>query len=610
MGQFADSNRASMRMLAEDPNGWGIVPASGSPRELRIKTSKLAPKKETKMSDELRSDRMVPNIIEVGASADGDIEFEFSAGAMDDMLAAFVYGLWSRPMTMDRFVGKSVSITANNTISIAGGDYTRYFAVGRRVKTEGFVDLANNTYHQIASVTFVGGSNRTDIVVGGTALVAETGSDYTRVIDANDVLVMKNTTLRFGTGGAASIDSNGGNAFAALRAAGQILIGQKIHVDGLGFDTGLLTFTGQPAAAKTVAIFDGEKRVVFQFGGVLIAGNVNVTVGADTDATAANLVSAITAEYVKGNINVKAVAAASAVTITNLETSGALTVVLSDATFATIATTPGDASLRGVFTVTSITDDEIGVSPAPATNANAGGAPITIKGSMLRNPAKTTDFVRQSFVFETSFEDVNQHFVASGLRVGGFDLNISAGNIVDGTITLMGRAMERRVDQTSLLRSAAYTPLDATVNEVMNATVNVGDLSKDGVPLSTGIQSIKIKGDASLREQKAVGNKYAVGIGVGRFKLTGSFTAYFETGELFDDFISHKTVSLSWFFEDIDGSRYDFTLPAIKLTSDPISPKGIDQDVIEEIDWEAQRDPATNCMVQFDRFSSVKAPTA
>lgn len=609
MGQFADSNRASMRILAEDPNGWGITPASGSPRELRIKTSKLAPKKETKTSDELRSDRMIPNIIEVGASADGDVEFELSAGAMDDLLAAFVYGLWSRPMTMDRFVGKKVSITANNTISIAGGDYRTYFTAGRRVKTEGFYTLANNDYFQIASLAYVAGANRTDVVVTGTSLVAETGNDFVVLLDANDVFVLKNTALRFGTAGAATIDSNGTNAFAAARAAGQIKIGQKIAVDGVGYSTAVLTFGGQPTAGSTYTIRTGTKNTVFQFGGVMIAGNVPVVIGADVNATAAAFAAAIVKTHVTGDSDLIAVAATNVVTVTSLYETPDLFVLAGGNPNITAATSIADDNLRGVFTVTSVADDAIGVSPAPAT-FDATSHPVTVKGSMLRNPSKTNDFVRQSFTVETSFEDINQHFVATGLRVGSFDLNVSAGNLVDGTVSFMGRAMERRVDQTSLLRSAAYTPLDATVNEVMNATVNVGDLSKDGTVLSTGIQSIKLKGDASLREQKAVGHKYAVGIGVGRFKLTGSFTAYFETGELFDDFISHKTVALSWFFQDINDNRYDVSLPSIKLTSDPISPKGIDQDVIEEIDWEAQRDPATECMIQFDRFSSLKAPTA
>ena len=67
---------------------------------------------------------------------------------------------------------------------------------------------------------------------------------------------------------------------------------------------------------------------------------------------------------------------------------------------------------------------------------------------------------------------------------------------------------------------------------------------------------------------------------------------------------------LSFYYSDLANNRYDFTIPAIKLTSDPVAPEGIDQDVIENIEWEAQRDPSTKCMIQIDRFSSLLTPMA
>ncbi|MEO7017966.1 MAG: hypothetical protein ABI067_15735, partial [Leifsonia sp.] len=56
---FADSNRASLRYIAETVGNWGVTPVSGVARLLRLTASTLAAKKETKVSDELRFDRMV-----------------------------------------------------------------------------------------------------------------------------------------------------------------------------------------------------------------------------------------------------------------------------------------------------------------------------------------------------------------------------------------------------------------------------------------------------------------------------------------------------------------------------------------------------------------------
>jgi hypothetical protein len=139
----------------------------------------------------------------------------------------------------------------------------------------------------------------------------------------------------------------------------------------------------------------------------------------------------------------------------------------------------------------------------------------------------------------------------------------------------------------------------------MNATTNVGNLKKNGEILSTAIQSVKLKGDASLRNQNAVGSKFAKGIGTGRFNQTGGLTAYFEDLTMYNHFLNHDTISIAWDFTDEDHNVYYFTVPALKITSDPVSPSGIDKDVMEEMEWSALRDPATKCMLQVDRFSSV-----
>ena len=150
----AESNRVILRYLAEDPTCWSVTPLVGKPREIRLTSSTLTAVKQTKIASEIRADRMVPAIIEVGAESVGDIAFEFSAGAFDDFLQSFVLGAWSRPMTLDKFKGSAVSVTANNIITIAGADYSNYFTVGRTIKLEGFLTPANNNYASISAIAF------------------------------------------------------------------------------------------------------------------------------------------------------------------------------------------------------------------------------------------------------------------------------------------------------------------------------------------------------------------------------------------------------------------------------------------------------------------------
>jgi hypothetical protein len=189
------------------------------------------------------------------------------------------------------------------------------------------------------------------------------------------------------------------------------------------------------------------------------------------------------------------------------------------------------------------------------------------------------------------------------MRVGTFSLDVSTGAIVTGTMAFEGK--ETTPLTAPKLGNAPYVILDSTATEVINSTTNVGDIVKNGAILSSAVQSITIEGDATLRQQPAVGSKFAKGIGTGRFNLTGTLMAYFETLEMYNHFIAHDTISISWDFTDIDGNVSYWTVPAIKITSDPVSPTGIDTDVSEEMEWSAFRDPATRCMLQVDRFSSI-----
>jgi hypothetical protein len=613
--QAAESNRASLRYLKEDDNCWGVTPSTGSSRELRITASSLAANKETVVSEELRADRMVADVIETAAMSGGDIDTEFSAGSLDDFMQAFVLGAWSRPMTFDKFEGTVVSMNDNagtTEILISGGNYTGYFVVGRRIKTEGFISPANNNYWQIASVSFAGGI--TTIVTTGTTAVDETGKDYSKVLDANDVIVMKNTAIRAGTGATQTFDSNGGNVFTTAITVGQLVVGQKIYVSGLGYEEGTFTLGTNPTDAETVTINDGERLVVFEFdnNNAFVRGNVGVTIGVSANATAANLQAAIMDQLWKKKIKCSASVTTNVVTVRNLNenqvANAALTTLLENTAAVVAVTFSGGTDTFGVYTITNLTNDVITVAEPVAVNANAGVVPVTIKGSHLRNPGNLDDITPQSFTIETGFTDVNQYFRQTGMRVGGIELSVGSGELVTAKVDLMGK--ETTTSVTSILGSAPYTALASTATPVLNATTNVGNIYKNGELLATALQSIEITGEAALREQRAVGSRFPAGIGTGRFNLTGKFTSYFENLELYDDFLTHNTISLAFDFKDNDYSAYWFTIPALKITSDPISPGGIDQDVLEELEWVAIRDPGLNTMFMVDRFSSVLGATA
>jgi hypothetical protein len=339
---------------------------------------------------------------------------------------------------------------------------------------------------------------------------------------------------------------------------------------------------------------------------VVDGDSTKFVIGATDADTAANLANAINTLRISGDLNIAARVAGAVITVINLNKS--LGAISDEAvTITAVDFAGGNADAGGFYTIVNVTDDAILVDrPLPAI---AAGPAITIKGSMLRNPGKSADITPQSATLETGFQDTEQYFVVDGLRTGGLSMEVASGSIVKGTTKLMGRET-RRSGVEKLANPLNYTVLEAAATEVVSATANVGALLVNGVEAATAIQSIKLDIDGALREQRAVGAKFPKGIAAGRLNITGTITAYFADGKLYDKFINHETVSLAFPIIDQDQNTYFFTIPAFKIASDPISPGGIDQDVMETMEVKAFRDVATACMLQIDRFSSTSPVTA
>lgn len=595
---FAESNRVQLYYIPEVT--WGTTPGSGTVKAVRILSSSIVASKETELSQEIRADRMVPNIIEVSAMTNGEFEYELSAGSFDDFFQQFLLGAWTLPMNHFLLKGAAVTITGTSEITLEGGDYTDYLADNQWLKLDGFTEPQNNAYVSIMGTPSFSGGN-TVITVDQT-IVVEAGSANTKIFDAGDVIHVGTLVTTSATGNV--IDGGGTNPF------GDLVVGQRIYMEGLSKETGTVVVGAtDPTEGATITVSDGVNTVIFEVrtnSALVTAGNVHVALSGTEATMAGNIETAINAQFAAGNLDVSATVSMATVTLKNERTTGG-SIATSDATAFTVTNFSGGvASTQGFFTVASLIDaDSFSVEETIATDSNAGGDTVVIKGSHLRNPGTVADITKQSMSVETGFTDVTKYLLHDGLRVGAFSLSVEAGAIVTGNFSMSG-SETTTYQATQLGDTGTYTVLDAPGTEVMNATSNVGSVKKDGAALSTSVMSIEISGDNSLREQMAVGSKFPVGIGYGRFTLEGSFEAYFQDFELYNAFLDHDTVSLEFDFTDIDKHVMVFRIPSAKLNSDPIAPGGIDEDIMETIEFSAQRDVTLNTMFMIDRFSSTR----
>lgn len=117
---MADSSSVQLYYYPEAT--WGVVP-SGSPlptlREFRFTKETLKQTTTTSLSNEIRSDRQVSDIIRTKIGATGDIGYESSYGSHDDLLAGSLYGAWSTTLDISGVALTFATDSPNRTGTIA-----------------------------------------------------------------------------------------------------------------------------------------------------------------------------------------------------------------------------------------------------------------------------------------------------------------------------------------------------------------------------------------------------------------------------------------------------------------------------------------------------------
>lgn len=242
---------------------------------------------------------------------------------------------------------------------------------------------------------------------------------------------------------------------------------------------------------------------------------------------------------------------------------------------------------NGWHLVSAVSANALTVTSTLATDT--GG---TVKGKRVRNGTTA-----RSFFFEEGFTDVTQFFGFNGQRIGTFSLDGSAGQVVTGKFGLQGTTSTFGASANG----SSYTP--ATTTTPVNATSNFGTIQEGAtlINLATGVQGFSMALDNSLRQQMAVSKKSAYGIGYGKQSITGSLNAYFENTNLYTKFLNHTATGLSFSFTDsglATGMRV--TLPRVYFTESNPSVGGIDQDVMEQLNWTAIADATGTYQIQID----------
>lgn len=153
---FGTSNRVALRQVAE--TAWGETPTTPTLTPVRFTSESLNYNADFVTSQEIRSDRMTPDIIQVSSMASGDIQGEWSYGSYDDFIQAAMFGTWTTtgaaqgPDTTVAIVKSGTGSSATWTLTDSGSGFaSNSWVVGQFVKVEGF-DTTGTFFAEITGI--------------------------------------------------------------------------------------------------------------------------------------------------------------------------------------------------------------------------------------------------------------------------------------------------------------------------------------------------------------------------------------------------------------------------------------------------------------------------
>lgn len=148
---LASGNRVKHSKVRE--TAFGVTPTSPAFKNLRVTSSTLQPGIDTVVSQELRTDRQIPDQTTVAVKASGDLNFELSFNALDDFFEEVLQGTWStKPNIVNTAAGSPISALSSTTLTVTTPLGSAFFA-GAMVQLSGFAAPANNVVAHVTSVS-------------------------------------------------------------------------------------------------------------------------------------------------------------------------------------------------------------------------------------------------------------------------------------------------------------------------------------------------------------------------------------------------------------------------------------------------------------------------
>jgi hypothetical protein len=128
----------------------------------------------------------------------------------------------------------------------------------------------------------------------------------------------------------------------------------------------------------------------------------------------------------------------------------------------------------------------------------------------------------------------------TGCMINTMSLAIGSRAAVTGSFSVMGK---QETLATAIVTGATYA--DPSETPVSTASANVASLVVGDLSPQPVVRSLQLQISNNLRTRPAVGTKFSAEFGAGRFDVTGTIEAYFQSNALYAEVLAHGLADLS-----------------------------------------------------------------
>ena len=171
-----------------------------------------------------------------------------------------------------------------------------------------------------------------------------------------------------------------------------------------------------------------------------------------------------------------------------------------------------------------------------------------------------------------------------GMSVDAFNIDVSAGAVLTGAFTFLGKKEKAGEVLTNIQDS------DGRGNPVMNAIDNVEKVVLGGIEYNATQVTIAYANNG--RNRPEIGTLGAESIGSGTIGVTGNIQAYYFTAAEYKKFLAFLPTDLQIWFRDALNNRYIFAMPQVKYSTGTRQAESQNTDVIADLGYTAFADEA------------------